>query len=215
MNIKDAIKGWDVYVITDETLANGRSNVDIARAALDGGARVIQLRDKVASSHKLYHDAIAIRRLTRQAGATFIVNDRLDIALASDADGLHIGRKDLPAQIVRKFLGVEKILGISAASLEEAEDAYRQSADYLGVGPVFEARQTKSDADPPIGLENLKLISNLIHLPIVAIGGINTHNINDVITAGAGSVAIISAIVTAENIADATHQLIRKMKHGT
>jgi len=214
MNKRELINSWDIYVITNETLSNGRSNVDIATAALIGGARVIQLRDKTASSLKLYNDAITIRQLTRQAGATFIVNDRLDIALAADADGLHIGQKDLPANIVRKFLGDEKILGVSALSLEEAQAAKAFGADYLGVGPIYAANKTKSDADPPIGPENLKLIAESIDLPIVAIGGINLDNVLDVIKAGAGSAAIISAIVSAADIADSTRQFIRSIRHA-
>lgn len=200
-------KKWAVYVITDENLSHGRSHVAIAHAALAGGAAVIQLRDKTALSRKFYETALAIRHLTRAAGAIFIVNDRLDIALAVDADGLHVGQKDLPAPIARRFLGPQKILGVSAETLTEALQAEKDGANYLGVGPVFEARSTKPDASEPLGLELISIIRQHTPLPIIAIGGINSQNVAATIRAGADGVAVISAIVAAEDISLATRAL--------
>lgn len=205
---------WHLYVITDEVLSRGRSHVEIAKAAIAGGADVIQLRDKTASSRKLYEAALKIRQLTHNSGITFIVNDRLDIALASDADGLHVGQDDLPATAARKLLKPSMILGVSAIILEEAVQAEKDGADYLGVGPVFEARGTKNDAGEPLGLELIVKVRQKCSIPIVAIGGINDSNVSEVVRAGAHSVAVISAIVSSEDIAKATTDL-KKIIIGT
>jgi len=202
---------WSLYVITDEQLS-GRSHVEIARAAIEGGADVIQLRDKTASGRKLYEVAVEIRQLTRAAHVIFIVNDRLDIALASNADGLHVGQSDLPATVTRTLLGKDKILGVSAESVTEAIQAEQAGADYLGVGPIFEARQTKPDAGAPGGLKLLRDIRQQCSVPLVAIGGINATNIHLTLQAGANAVAIISAIVTAPDIQIATQLMQAKIR---
>lgn len=207
MDLRNLISDWKLYVITDEELSKGRSHFQIARAAIAGGADVIQLRDKTADSLKLYQTALEIRTLTRQAVIPFIMNDRLDIALAADADGLHVGQDDLPAKIARKLLGPHKILGISASSEEEAVQAEKEGADYLGVGPVFEARSTKADAGEPRGLQLIKNIRKRCSIPIVAIGGINQSNVKSVIEVGAQCAAVISAIVSAPDVAEATRML--------
>jgi len=207
MNISSAIKNWYLYVITDEQLSKGRSHVEIARAAIAGGADVIQLRDKTASSRKLYEDALAIRKITRDAHVIFIVNDRLDIALAVDADGVHVGQKDVPASVARQLIGENKILGVSAERVEEAVQAEKDGADYLGVGPIFEARSTKADAGEPMGLVLLREIRQKCSKPIFVIGGINRHNAGDTICAGADGIAVISAIVSADDIAAASREL--------
>jgi len=207
----NSIKNWSLYVITDEQLSQGKSHVQIAHEAIAGGANVIQLRDKHASSKKLYFDALEIRILTRQAKVPFIVNDRLDIALAVDADGLHVGQNDLPATIARKFLGPDKILGVSAETLAQAIQAQEDGADYLGVGPVFEARSTKPDTIDPIGLSLLSEIRQACQLPIIAIGGINLDNVAATIRSGADGVAIISAIVASPDIKKASSGLKQKI----
>lgn len=198
---------WRLYVITDEQVSRGRSHLHVAEAAILGGADVIQLRDKTASGGRLYRVALQLRKLTREAKVPFIVNDRLDIALASDADGVHVGQGDLPASVVRNIMGPGKVLGVSADTVEEAQLAEKDGADYLGVGPVFEARGTKSDAGEPQGLELIKKIRRQCRLPIVAIGGIKAENARLVQEAGAVAAAVISAIVAADDIAQATRQL--------
>lgn len=194
-------------MITDERLGRGRSHLEIAEAAIRGGADVVQLRDKAASSRRLYDIALQMRRLTRDAGVPFIVNDRLDIALAVDADGVHIGVEDLPASVARRLLGPGKILGVSAETLEEAVTAEREGADYLGVGPVFEARGTKPDAGEPVGLDRIARIRRGCRLPIVAIGGIHAENARSVRDAGASAAAVISAVASAEDVAQAARTL--------
>ncbi len=198
---------WRLYVITDETVSLGRSHVEIAEAAIRGGADVVQLRDKAASGGTLYRVALALRKLTREAKVPLIVNDRLDIALAADADGVHLGQADLPATVARSLLGPARILGVSADTLEEALRAERDGADYLGVGPVFEARKTKADAGEPLGLDLIIRVRKECRLPIVAIGGIDARNARRVREAGADSAAVISAIVAADDIARAARRM--------
>jgi thiamine-phosphate pyrophosphorylase len=207
MDFSSIIKNWHLYVITDEQLSRGRLHAEIARLAIQGGADVIQLRDKTASSRKLYEDALTIRKITRESNVTFIVNDRLDIALSVDADGVHVGQKDLPATVARQLIGKNRILGVSAETLEEAIQAEKDGADYLGVGPIFEAHSTKPDAGEPMGLSLLKQIRYKCQVPIIAIGGINHTNARKVIQSGADGIAVISAIVAAEDVTAAAREL--------
>jgi thiamine-phosphate pyrophosphorylase len=191
---------WDLYVITDEALGGGRSHEEQARAALAGGAGLIQLRDKTAATRRLYEAALAIRGLTRSAGALLIVNDRLDIALAADADGLHVGPGDLPVSVARRLLRPGMILGASAGTPAEAIAAERDGADYLGVGAVYEARGSKADAGAPVGPERVREIRAAVRIPIVGIGGIKADNAGAVIAAGADGVAVITGVVAARDI---------------
>jgi thiamine-phosphate pyrophosphorylase len=200
---------WRLYVITDEKVSRGRSHLQIAEGAILGGADVLQLRDKEASSGLLYRVALRLREITREAKVPFIVNDRLDIALAADADGVHVGQADLPASVVRGLMGPGKILGVSVDTEEEAILAEKDGADYLGVGPVFEARGTKPDAGEPLGVDRIARIRRHCRLPIVAIGGIDADNARGVLEAGADAAAVISAIAAADNIAHAARRLKR------
>jgi len=186
----------------------------VAEAAIAGGADVLQLRDKEAGSGRLYQEALQLRKLTRDARVLFIVNDRLDVALAVDADGVHVGQSDLPASVVRRILGPGKVLGVSVVTVEEAIRAEKDGADYLGVGPVFEARGTKPDAGEPVGLDRIVRIRRHCRLPIVAIGGIDADNARKVREAGADGAAVISAIVSADDIAQATRRL-KRILEGT
>jgi thiamine-phosphate diphosphorylase len=205
---------WRLYVITDEKVSRGRSHLQVAEAAIVGGADVLQLRDKEAPGGLLYRVALQLRRITREAKIPFIVNDRLDIALAADADGVHVGQADLPASVVREIMGPGKILGVSVDTVEEAMQAEKDGADYLGVGPVFEARETKPDAGLPLGVDRITRIRRQCRLPIVAIGGINAENALMVREAGADAAAVISAIVAADDIAHAARRL-KRILEGT
>jgi thiamine-phosphate pyrophosphorylase len=198
---------WRLYLVTDERVSRGRSHLEVAEAAIGGGADVIQLRDKTASSGVLYQVALALRKVTRDAKVPLIINDRLDIALAVDADGVHVGQDDLPASVVRKLLGPGKILGVSTETPEEALQAEKDGADYLGVGPIFEARGTKTDAGEPKGPGMIAPIRGRCRLPIVAIGGIKAGNARSVRDAGADAVAVISDIVGAEDIEEAARRM--------
>lgn len=199
-------------MITDETLYPGRSHVDITKAALEGGCRVIQLRDKQASDNYLIEVGNEIRQLTRDADAIFIVDDRLEVALACDADGLHVGQSDRPAGELRTILD-GKILGVSAATVDEAKRAKQDRADYLGVGPIF-STSTKADAGEAMGLCILPLVKAATRLPIVAIGGINESNIAEVAKTGIEAACVISAVVCAEDMVQAVKRLIEIWNHN-
>jgi len=205
---------WRLCLITDERLSRGRSHLEVAAAAVRGGADVIQLRDKEASGGRLFEIAVQLRKLTREAEVPLIVNDRLDVAMAADADGVHLGQEDLPADVARRILGPGKILGVSAETPEEARRAEAAGADYLGVGPVFEARGSKPDAGVPQGLEQIVRIRAESRLPIVAIGGIRPDNARRVREAGADAVAVISAIVSAVDIEEATRRIRGVLEGG-
>jgi thiamine-phosphate pyrophosphorylase len=189
-------------VITDVRLARGHDHVAIAEAALAGGADMIQLRDKTGNLRDLLTQAQAIQALCRARGAVFIVNDRVDLALAADADGAHVGQEDLPAASARRLLGPRRLMGVSTHSLAQAEAAQQVGADYIGFGPMF-ATGTKDTAYTPRGLEALRGIRRAVSLPILAIGGISLENVSLVIEAGATAPAVISAVVAAPDIAAA------------
>ena len=196
-----------IYVITDETLVPGRTHADIVCAAVRGGTSIIQLRDKCAPDSHLMVVGKELRRVTSGSGVLFIVNDRVKVALACNADGLHVGQGDMSADQVRR-LWLDGILGVSVATPEQAAAAEKAGADYLGVGPVF-ATSTKSDSRPPVGPEQVRLIRAASSLPIVAIGGINLDNIGEVALAGADAAAVISAVVCSDDMVAATQALVR------
>jgi thiamine-phosphate pyrophosphorylase len=197
---------WRLYVITDAGLARGRSHQEVIEAAILGGATIVQYRAKDVSTRQMVTEAQVLRELTRHAGVPFIVNDRVDVALAVDADGVHIGQDDMPVALARKLIG-DRLLGVSAHSLSEAVQAVQDGADYLGVGPVF-ATPTKPDAAPPIGIDGLTTIRRQISIPIVAIGGINQANAAEVIRTGVNGIAVVSAVVAAADVTAAARQLI-------
>lgn len=197
-------------VITDAALAPGRDHVAIARAALRGGADMIQLRDKTGDLRALLPQARAIQALCRSHRAIFIVNDRLDLALAAGADGVHVGQEDLPAEAARPLLPPGRILGVSTHSREQAEAARASGADYIGFGPVF-ATGTKETGYAPRGVGGLREVRAAVRIPILAIGGISLENVAEVIQAGATAPAVISAIVAAPDIAAAAAEFSRRI----
>ena len=197
-----------LHVLTDRNWSHGRSMVEIVGAAIAGGATVIQLRDKVASTRVLVEEGLALRRLTREHGVLLIVNDRIDVALAADADGAHIGQDDMPVPVARSLLGRERILGVSAGNLAEAVEAVAGGADYLGIGPIY-TTQSKEDAGPATGTRLLtEIAAHLASTPLVAIGGIHPKNASAVIHAGATGVAVMSAVVGAGDVTAATRTLL-------
>ncbi len=191
----DVTVDWSLTVITDSALSLGRSDLEIARAAIAGGATIVQLRQKEGTAREMVLLGRALRALTREMGVTFIVNDRVDVALAVDADGAHIGQDDLPADAARALLGAGRLLGVSAATPDEANAALAAGADYLGVGAVY-STGSKADAGAPIGLDGLALVAGATSLPVVAIGGIGPGRAAPCIGSGAAGVAVISAIVS-------------------
>ena len=199
-----------LHVLTDRTLALGRTDAAIVSAAILGGATVIQLRGKQLTGADLVHTGRRLAAMCRAAGVVFIVNDRLDVALAVESDGAHIGQDDLPPRDARRLLGPDRLLGVSVCSVDEAVRAVAAGADYLGVGPVFETA-TKRDAGPVMGLDAVTRISQAVSVPVVAIGGITAANAGLVIAAGAAGVAVISAIVAAPDVGAATLELRRAL----
>lgn len=197
-----------VYLVTDQSLSLGRRTADIVRDAVAGGATIVQLREKKASTRTFYEEALEVKRVLKGTGVPLIINDRLDIALAIDAEGVHVGNSDMPISMVRQLVGANKIVGLSIESLDDAKKEDIQYADYLGVSPVF-STTTKLDIAVPLGLEGTKIVTQMTGLPTVGIGGINLHNAAEVIAAGASGVAVVSAIVSQDDVVAATSQLKR------
>jgi thiamine-phosphate pyrophosphorylase len=197
---------YDLYVITDEQIGHGLSHAELARRAVAGGADTIQLRDKRLSGRDLLIVASAIREVTRDAGALFIVNDRLDVALAAGADGVHLGESDLPIEHARRIAPPGFIIGASVGSVTTAVRAGAAGADYVALSPTF-STASKDDAGPGHGLAMLSAIRSAVSLPLVAIGGITPGNVADVIAAGADGIAVISAVVGEDDVTAAARDL--------
>jgi len=187
---------YSLYLVTDAALAGRRAIEEIVREAVAGGVTVVQLREKGASSREMLRQARALRDLLAPRGVPLIVNDRCDVALAAGADGVHVGQGDLPCVLVRELAGPDLVIGVSVSTVEEAVQAERDGADYLGVSPVFET-PTKTDTPPAVGLDGLRRIREAVRLPLVAIGGIHAGNAAAVIRAGADGIAVVSAIMAA------------------
>lgn len=199
-----------LYVVTDESLQRGRSEEEIALAALAGGAGTIQIRCKKDSTRSFIQKALRVKAVTRRSGGLLIINDRLDVAMAVDADGLHIGQDDMPLKSVRKLWGPEKIVGVSVSSTEEAMRAEREGADYLGASAVF-STATKQDVKV-IGLDGLREICDAVKIPVVGIGGIGVSTAGAVIRAGAAGLAVVSAVVSAEDVTASALELLREIQ---
>ncbi|MFN2576094.1 MAG: thiamine phosphate synthase [Pyrinomonadaceae bacterium] len=182
-----------IYPITDTGLSS-LSHTEQVRRLIAGGAKLIQLREKNNSVRAFYDDACEAIRIARLAGTKLIINDRVDVALALDADGVHLGQTDIPVAAARRLLGTDAIIGFSTHTIEQVRAALDLPINYLAFGPIF-ATESKTNPDPITGLEALRLIKSCCHLPVVAIGGINRSNVARAMSAGADSAAIISAIV--------------------
>jgi thiamine-phosphate pyrophosphorylase len=189
-----------LYAILDTAFCKGRGPLDFLREFLTAGVKLVQLRAKDLPSNEIFALAHAARELTRSAGATLIINDRVDIALAVGAEGVHLGQDDLPLAAAKKIAGDRLLIGISTHNLAQAKDAEAGGADYIGFGPIF-GTTTKQTGHSPRGLDRLREIRNAVKIPIVAIGGIKEKNVCDVWNAGADSAAIISDLIGAENVA--------------
>ena len=199
-----------LYVIVDPQQTRGRDPVDVARLALAGGARVIQWRDKTRDKGDQLPQAQAIRDLCRERDALFFVNDHVDLALALSADGAHLGQKDLSLPLVRPWLPAGFLLGVSTTTVDEARRAEREGADYVGVGAVF-TTATKG-VTRPASPERLREVKAAVNVPVVAIGGINESNVDQVIEAGADAVAVISAVCLADDVETAARRLASRFQ---
>ncbi|HOA71396.1 MAG: thiamine phosphate synthase [Bacillota bacterium] len=204
---------YTLYLVTDRDLMSTPTLEEAVEQAIRGGVTLVQLREKHASSLEFYQTALRVKKITDSYNVPLIINDRVDVALAVDADGVHVGQSDLPAARVREILGPDKILGVSASSLKEALKAVEDGADYLGVGAMF-ATGTKTDADITT-IEELKRIRQAVSVPIVVIGGINKQTLPLFAGTGIDGIAVVSAIIAAADVEKAARELKELFKQIT
>lgn len=197
---------YSLYLVTDRGLAHGRSTLEIVTAAVAGGVTCVQLREKDCTTREFIEQALAIKHFLAARQVPLIINDRLDVALAVAADGLHLGQNDMPLETARTIAGPSMLIGISAESVRDAVEAESGGADYLGVSPIY-ATPTKIDTAPPLGLEGLQEIRKRVKIPLVAIGGLNISNAAEAIRNGADGIAVVSAIVSADDPGTAAMEL--------
>lgn len=202
------IEDWDIYLVTEEKLSAGRKTIEVVKEAIAGGVDVIQLREKEKTTRAKYHLGQQIKTVLVNTEVDFIINDDPALALALDADGVHLGDDDLPVQKAREILGPDKIVGYSTSNLEEIKEAKKQGADYVGFGAIYKtSSKDVKDRRQAIGLNRLDKISSKVEIPIVAIGGIKQNNIAEVKQAGADTIAMISGITKAKNIKEQVETL--------
>ncbi|WP_409341135.1 thiamine phosphate synthase [Paenibacillus sp. MBLB4367] len=209
MSERQAVRGsLALYLVMGLEGYEGRDAIAIAREALDGGVTMLQLREKKAPLKQVLELGGIIRDLCRDKGVPFIVNDRVDVALLLDADGVHVGQDDIPYALARSLLGPDKIIGVSTGLWEEALEAHKDGADYVGIGAVY-ATGTKSDAGEPIGTALIAKTARELGIPIVGIGGIDASNAAAVVEAGADGVAVVSAITRQQSPKEAARKLLQ------
>ncbi len=201
----------NVYFVTDRDLSKGRPIEDIVEAAVKGGATIVQLREKECSTREFIEIGNRVKTILAPYKVPLIINDRLDVALAINADGIHIGQSDMPYEIARKYLGPNKIIGLSVESVQDARDAEDLDVDYLGVSPIY-FTPTKTDLTRELGLAGLREIASFSRHPLVGIGGLNASNAADVIKNGGDGVAVVSAICSADDPEAATRELVSIVK---
>ena len=207
---------YTLYLVTDSDLSRGRSLLDIVRAAVDGGVTCVQVREKTVSSRAYLERLAPVRGLLRERGVPLFVNDRVDIALAVEADGVHLGQTDIPLSLARRIAGDRLIVGISCETTQDAIEAAQGGADYVSVSPVF-GTPTKADTAPPLGLDGVRAIRATVRIPVVTIGGIHAANAADVIRAGADGICVVSAIVSTPDpraAAASLRRVIEGARHG-
>ena len=196
---------YSVYLVTDHRNTTDEEFLNIIEEAIKGGTTIVQLREKTASTKEFYQLALKVKEITSKYDVSLLINDRIDIALAVDSDGVHIGQDDMPADIARKIIGKDKILGVSASTVAEAKKAEADGADYIGSGAVFPTA-TKDDADSVSKLQ-LKEIVHSIDIPVVAIGGITLENADTLKDTGIAGFSVVSAIMSADNPREASQKL--------
>lgn len=202
---------YTLYLVTDRRLMSSRTVEESVERAVAGGASVVQLREKDCTSREFYELAVRVRKITAPKNVPLIINDRIDICLATDADGVHLGQKDLPCREARRILGADKLIGVSAALPEEARQAQADGADYLGVGAVFPTG-TKSDTRP-VTPEIIREIRAAVTIPFVVIGGINAENIGELYGLGINGAAVVSAVMAREDVTSAA-RIMRRAAEG-
>ena len=197
-----------LYVITESTISKNRTNEEVVKEAIKGGAEIIQLREKDWSKDKVKEEAVKLLKICRENNVLFILNDYVDMALEIGADGVHLGQSDMPVKEARKMCGDKLIIGLSTHSLEQAKKADNEDVDYITIGPIFKTRAK----DYTVGTSMIKEIINKIKKPIIAIGGINKKNIDSVLEQGVKSIAVISAVVGADDVKEDARELVERIK---
>lgn len=196
-----------LYLVTDRSFLHGRNLIDVVMQAVAGGVTMVQLREKDIDTRTFIELGLELKQKLQQVNIPLIINDRVDVAMAIDADGVHIGQSDMPYSLARRLLGSNKIIGLSVENIDEVIEANSLNVDYIGISPVF-TTQTKTDTAQPFGLSGLREAVRLSVHPTVAIGGINLQTKNDVLDCGADGIAVVSAIMAAENPKQAAKDLI-------
>lgn len=199
---------YRLCAVTDRGLARGRPLMDVVMAAVRGGVTMVQLREKHACTREFLEEARALKKLLAPLGVPLIINDRVDIALAVDADGVHVGQTDMPVETVRALVGPGKIVGLSITSAAQLKQPDAEAADYLGAGPIY-AQTTKPDASTPLGIEGFAALRSQSSRPMMAIGGIDAGNAGAIFAAGAEGIAVVSAIMAADDCEAAAQALIQ------
>lgn len=202
---REALK---LYLVTDRELARGRRIEDIVAEAVAGGVTMVQLREKDIDTRSFIDLALSLKQVLAPAGVPLIINDRVDVALAADADGVHIGQSDMPYAMARKLLGPDRIIGLSVENFEQIEEANELDVDYIGISPVF-ATPTKTDTATPFGLEGLRKAVHMSVHPTVGIGGMNERTAADVMACGTDGIAVVSAIVCAPDPKESSKNLLQ------
>lgn len=200
-----------LYLVTDSSLTKTKSLEYIVEQAVLGGVTMVQLREKQASTKDFYNTAISLKKCLSSYNIPLIINDRIDIALACDADGIHIGQDDMPCDIARELIGPNKIIGLSVDSIEDVIAANTMDIDYIGISPIFNT-PTKVNTAPPFGLEGVKQAMQLTHHPAITIGGIQIHNAKEVMQTGVNGIAVVSAIICADQPRVAAKELSNIIK---
>ena len=203
-------KDLKLYLVTDRGLAGDRAIEDIVRESVKGGVTMVQLREKNIATRDFITLALKLKEILKPSGVSLVINDRVDVAMAADADGVHIGQSDMPYAMARELLGASKIIGLSVENFDQIEEANKLDVDYIGISPVF-ATPTKTDTAEPFGLEGLKKAVRMSVHPTVAIGGMNENTAADVMACGTDGIAVVSAIVCAPDPAEAS----RRLRHLT
>lgn len=200
---------FSIYLVAQRSFLKGRELDDVVSAALDGGVTIVQLREKEAESGEFFETAKKLKALLDASGVPLIINDRIDIALAVEASGVHLGQKDLPYHEARRLMGPDAIIGVSVENVAQAKQAQTRGADYLGAGPVFPT-STKADTGPALGVEGLTDICQAVTIPVVAIGGISCANVSTLGGCGISGIAVVSAIMESSDPRQVAKELKRK-----
>ncbi len=211
----EKIKSWKLYLLTESVLSPGISTFEVVKKAIKGGVGAVQLREKDMDIKERFYLGRKVRKLTEKNNVDFIVNDRVDLAMALDADGVHLGQEDFPPGEARKLLGDDKIIGLSASSPEQIENIKKDVVDYIGFGSVFATKSKRVERErQSVGLKNLERAAQKSSVPLIAIGGISPENVSEVIGAGADGAAIISALTQAEDITGTAENMLNTVRNA-